>query len=534
MFPRHALGTDKPHIRRHVRRSWRRRGGAYRRATDRRVSLARGLAATNAYVAVNGNEAYRAGDYFFGSDDFDNSTGGGFAELEVSAVVNAETNDFVSVVTNRVFVPPASETYAYDADGNQTLVTTGTGVWQVEYNGENRPVRWMCDDRVLHMAYDHQGRRRLYVEIVGGVTNSLHRFTYDDYLCVARNREMDLGQGAGVDGFIWDPTEPVATRPLMSNPSTAPPFLYCHDGNKNVSEIVDVGTGEISAHHEYSAFGKMVLVTSERGGNVAAINPYRFSSEYHDDALGLVYYNFRHYDMHGGRWLCRDPIGEFDGKGLIAFLLNSPLQRFDVWGLFCYPTIWGGVSCYPNAPTPNTPTSSGPSVFDHLPWSNPVNESRWFESRYPNTINAAKEHFSDGVSSGVDCENGEAPSAVAPFMVEGGLQPVFPPWASDNNAGDTISQFGDAPQTSWERWAQLGNFSFTIDNININFGDCIDSVRSYRWTANMSVVDGLGLDPNDGWPYRILGSIFPNRNVKRATWRISGEGECSCCDMEVQ
>ena len=92
-----------------------------------------------AYALVNGDLAY-----FFGSDDFDNSTGGGLASLEVSAASSDGTNDLVSVVTNRVFVPPANEAYAYDADGNQTLVTTSTGAWQVEYNGENRPVRWTC------------------------------------------------------------------------------------------------------------------------------------------------------------------------------------------------------------------------------------------------------------------------------------------------------------------------------------------------------------------------------------------------------
>ncbi|MBQ3343705.1 MAG: hypothetical protein IJG84_17520, partial [Kiritimatiellae bacterium] len=49
----------------------------------------RGLADADATVAVNGNPAYAlaSGDlaYFFGSDDFDNSATGGFAELEVSA-----------------------------------------------------------------------------------------------------------------------------------------------------------------------------------------------------------------------------------------------------------------------------------------------------------------------------------------------------------------------------------------------------------------------------------------------------------------
>ncbi len=30
----------------------------------------------------------------------------------------------------------------YDADGNQTLIKTETGVWSVTYNAENRPIRW--------------------------------------------------------------------------------------------------------------------------------------------------------------------------------------------------------------------------------------------------------------------------------------------------------------------------------------------------------------------------------------------------------
>lgn len=50
---------------------------------------------------------------------------------------------------------------AFDADGNQTDITTGTGRWLVEYNGENRPVRWTrpIDGKVLEMSYDRRGRR---------------------------------------------------------------------------------------------------------------------------------------------------------------------------------------------------------------------------------------------------------------------------------------------------------------------------------------------------------------------------------------
>ena len=66
-----------------------------------------------------------------------------------------------------------NEDFAYDADGNMTLVTTGTGAWQVEYNGENRPVKWTrvspdsstpnsSTPTLVSMTFDHQGRRRLY------------------------------------------------------------------------------------------------------------------------------------------------------------------------------------------------------------------------------------------------------------------------------------------------------------------------------------------------------------------------------------
>ena len=32
----------------------------------------------------------------------------------------------------------------FDDDGNQTLVQTSTYIWQIQYNGENRPILWSC------------------------------------------------------------------------------------------------------------------------------------------------------------------------------------------------------------------------------------------------------------------------------------------------------------------------------------------------------------------------------------------------------
>ncbi|MGN0891444.1 MAG: hypothetical protein ACI4W7_07330, partial [Candidatus Spyradenecus sp.] len=55
----------------------------------------------------------------------------------------------------------------YDFDGNQTTVKTATGIWQVEYNAENRPVRWTQGTKVITMAFDRLGRRVSYREMNG-------------------------------------------------------------------------------------------------------------------------------------------------------------------------------------------------------------------------------------------------------------------------------------------------------------------------------------------------------------------------------
>ena len=75
---------------------------------------------------MNENPTFRLGEYYFGSDTFDNSTAGGLANLETYAVLASPTNglDEVSAVTSQVYLAQSPESFAYDDDGNQTLITT--------------------------------------------------------------------------------------------------------------------------------------------------------------------------------------------------------------------------------------------------------------------------------------------------------------------------------------------------------------------------------------------------------------------------
>ena len=260
----------------------------YTSRTTPGYAAVRGEADPSATVTVNENPTFRLGSYYFGSDLFDNTAAGGLANLETYATLGQfaangeEAEDLVSATTNQVYLAHSPETFAYDADGNQTLITTKTGLWRVTYNGENRPVRWECvspdsntpdsnTQTLLLMSYDHMGRRR---------TKNAQRFVYDGYLQIANLHSPTPTQNSNY--YIWDCTERVATRPLSWIRANSSAF-YTHDGNKSVSEVVDV-EGSVSAHYEYAPFGAVI----SQLGSTAAANPWRFSSESAEDDTATV------------------------------------------------------------------------------------------------------------------------------------------------------------------------------------------------------------------------------------------------------
>ena len=216
-------------------------------------------------------------------------------ELGTNFVYSANAlNQYTNIVSTVEFHPE------FDDDGNQTLVKTSTGIWHVAYNAENRPVVWSNGAAVVTMDYDRMGRRVWYKSISGAQTNAFAKFVYDGYLCV---QKLDGTTGNIEQEFVWDPTEPLATRPLKwTLPDLGRTFHYFHDGNKNVSDVVDADDSNLAAHYDYAPFGAVTTAT----GPFAAVNPYRFSSEYHDPGLGCVYYNYRHYNSLVGRWMSRD------------------------------------------------------------------------------------------------------------------------------------------------------------------------------------------------------------------------------------
>uniref|UniRef100_UPI003AAA6A81 RHS repeat-associated core domain-containing protein n=1 Tax=Akkermansia sp. TaxID=1872421 RepID=UPI003AAA6A81 len=229
---------------------------------------------------------------------------------QYTSIANSTPNSPLSTL-EAPFVPH------YDASGNQTLIKTSTGIWTAAYNAANRAVGFTSQDgaTVVECGYDYQGRRYMKKVTVNGTVTSHERYLYRGYLQIAA---LDMLNSRNVlRTLLWDPLEPVATRPLALVRDNA---LYCYgiDFNKNVTEVFDA-QGTIAAAYDYSPYGTVT-------GTGSLVQPVQWSSEMNDAELSLVYYNYRYYNPVDGRWINRDPIAEEGGWNLYVMINNNAIS----------------------------------------------------------------------------------------------------------------------------------------------------------------------------------------------------------------
>ena len=161
-----------------------------------------------------------------------------------------------------------------------------------------------------------------------------------------------FGGAGGVGGLLGISKKTVPTANLAC--------LY--DGNGNITQLVDMATGDAKAHYEYDPFG--TLINSEGVSGLESWNKFRFSTKQIEEELlipttsssagvspDLYYYGYRYYSPRLGRWITRDPIEEEgflttvrisfeelhstseDRSNLYAFVRNDVLNAIDPKGL---------------------------------------------------------------------------------------------------------------------------------------------------------------------------------------------------------
>lgn len=304
-----------------------------------------GAAYTDAAVTVNSGPTTRQGEYFHRALPGGSSGIPGWQGVTNVASVSgsSETN------TGSLLLPPNTQTFSYDFDGN----LTSDGLWSYTWDMQNRLVSMTSlltspapnnVRKKLEFIYNSFGCR--VAKVVSRWNGSsfsnpeTNKFIYSRRILLADltatnsllrsfSWGLDLAKSfetaGGVGGLV------LVTDHL---PATATYHFTAYDGNGNVTGLVQ-SSGLRTASYEYGPFGEVIQAT----GPIAKENPFRFSTKYTHNETDLVYYGFRYYSPSLGRWFGCDPLAETDFRNLYCFVGNHPIDGVDPFGLFTFVDI---------------------------------------------------------------------------------------------------------------------------------------------------------------------------------------------------
>ena len=294
-----------------------------------------GISLAASTVTVNGQTAYRKGEYFRKQLSVNNGPAPVWESITVHA--SGQTD-----VTGHEFVPKTPEQFGYDNDGN--LLSDGR--WNYTWDAENRLVKLAARTSAgpqvsLQFEYDWKGRRiRKQVwngpNWTGSITNDL-KFVYDGWNLIA---ELDaLNASTLLRSYVWGGDLSGTLQGaggvggLLFIGNHAAPIGYyssAYDGNGNVMALISMADGTPAAQYEYGPFGEVTRAT----GPMAKVNPFRFSTKYQDDETDLLYYGYRYYKPSTGTWLSRDPLNAAtDEEGRYELLEHYGFEQKLAWSI---------------------------------------------------------------------------------------------------------------------------------------------------------------------------------------------------------
>ncbi|WP_330924931.1 RHS repeat-associated core domain-containing protein [Candidatus Sororendozoicomonas aggregata] len=217
--------------------------------------------------------------------------------------------------------------FAYDTNGNMVSKTFEGKTTTLGYDALDRLNAVSISgqaDKAETYAYDH-GIRRIK-KVVG---SDVQQFHYSGPDIIAEY------------GSNWDTANAVYSHgaaiddPLLRLAANDPRY-YHGDGLGSITAVSN-GKGEIVASNEYDHWGNITASTGT--------TPQFGYTGREPDATGLVYYRNRYYDPQIGRFTQLDPKGFIDGVNRYAYVMNSPVNYVDPWGLAAdsySPTLYAG------------------------------------------------------------------------------------------------------------------------------------------------------------------------------------------------
>ncbi|MBV6395160.1 MAG: hypothetical protein HFACDABA_00731 [Anaerolineales bacterium] len=218
-----------------------------------------------------------------------------------------------------------SNTYGYDANGNQTTRTIAGQTVALGYDAENRLVSATGNNLAAQFTYDGDGRR--VKSIVNGET----------ILFAGPFGHYEL-KGNEVTKYYFAGASRIAVRKyIVPQLSTLTYLAGDHLGSTSLA--MDASTGDV-IETRYKPWGEVRYTTPSK----TLPTRYTFTGQYSyvsDDAtdlgaagFGLMFYNARWYDHTTGRFAQADTIvpGGVQGLDRYAYVSNNPIIYTDPSG----------------------------------------------------------------------------------------------------------------------------------------------------------------------------------------------------------
>lgn len=254
--------------------------------------------------------------------------------------------------------------YAFDANGNRTSLTTLAGTTSATYDAQDRLLSYggasytyTANGELKTKTQAGQTTTYAY-DALGNLTQvSLPSGTVIDYLIDGANRRVGMKlNGQLVQGFLYqDSLKPVAeldgsgnivsrfvygTRPNVPEymQKGADTYRILTDHLGSVRLVIHADTGQVAQRMEYDEYGNVVSDTHP------GFQPFGFAGGLYDPRTRLVRFGARDYDAETGRWTAKDPI-RFGGgdTNLYGYVLNDPVNFKDPDGRIYLQVITGAV-----------------------------------------------------------------------------------------------------------------------------------------------------------------------------------------------
>lgn len=211
----------------------------------------------------------------------------------------------------------STATFVYDANGNLTSKTDGTGTRTFAWDFENRLKQvTLPNGNTVGYKYDAIGRRIQRAGTGGDSTN----FIYDGQDVVkdlnSDGSTVDYVNGPGIDNKL---------RLTDSRLAASGPLYFLQDHLGSTTALTN-SAGVVTSQINYDSFG------NPSAG--ATLTRYTYTGREFDSDTGLYYYRARWYDPQVGRFISEDPIGLAGGINQFAYVGNNPQNAKDPSGLY--------------------------------------------------------------------------------------------------------------------------------------------------------------------------------------------------------